>query len=161
MKSRQKTYAWVAVCAAVVAASSACRESDERAANSSGGCAFTVVVYDGHSYRSTAAKVAPVPGDSLARVRATSCRDTPDAAAEPGQEVELVAIAGVPPEVAVMRRDERSIVFVRDDVDVASLPPALARLLEPASLTRPTSRSSFDPWQGIVAPTPSSTLGAR
>jgi Family of unknown function (DUF6281) len=130
MTSRYGPVATLAVSALLVVGSVACGSSEETdSPSSSAGCAFVAIDYDGHTYRGTAAKVAPVAGEPLGRVAVPPCRDTPDAADEPADAIELAAIEGVPSDVAVMRRAEHSMIFVRDDVDFAVLPPALARLL--------------------------------
>ena len=129
MISRKAALFALAVCAILVLASAGCGASDKTDSASSSGCAALVVEFDGHTYRSTAAKVAPVSGDPLGRVTVPPCRDTPGAGEEAAEEIELMAIEGVPRDVAVMRRGEQAMIFVRDGVDSDDFPPALARLL--------------------------------
>ena len=96
MISRKAPLFALAVCAILVLASAGCGASDKTDSASSSGCAALVVEFDGHTYRSTAAKVAPVSGDPLGRVTVPPCRDTPGAGEEAAEEIELMAIEGVP-----------------------------------------------------------------
>jgi uncharacterized protein DUF6281 len=82
----------------------------------SASCAF-IVSYDGHDYFGNAVKVTPVAGASLGTGTIPPCDDT-GGALEPtsAEEVEVTAIQGVPPTVAIMLAGRTDIVLLRDDV---------------------------------------------
>jgi hypothetical protein len=90
------------------------------------------VDYDGHRYVGSSVLAAPAYGQTLGRGTLPACNDTPGAVDDaPDQLVEVIAIKGVGPETAVALRDHSDIVLIRDDVDQAKLPPALAKLMAP------------------------------
>ena len=61
--SRYGPVTTVAVSGLLVLASAACDSSEETdSPSSSAGCAFVAIDHDGHTYRGTAAKDAPVAG---------------------------------------------------------------------------------------------------
>src|SRR4051794_3053049 len=123
-----RTLATVAVAAGVVAASACGGSSDGAPPGVAAACAL-IVRYDGHTYRGTAVKVAPVTLEPVGRGELPPCQDVGDRTAVPAEEVELVSIADVPATVAVARRGDTSAILVREDVDFDRLPAALARLL--------------------------------
>ena len=88
-------------------------------------CAM-LVSYDGHNYLGTAVQVEAVPGDSLGNGTIPPCYDTGGAGTTVhAEQVELTAVQGVPPSVAIMLAGRTDVVLVRDDVD--KLPKELRR----------------------------------
>ena len=87
-------------------------------------CAL-LVSYDGHDYLGTAVEVEPVPGESLGNGTIPPCNDTGDVTtANSAEEVEVTAVEGVPPTIAIMLAGRTDVVLVRDDV--TELPKELA-----------------------------------
>jgi hypothetical protein len=83
-----------------------------------------LVQYEGRDYLGTAVEVTPVPGDSLGNVTIPPCNDTGGAVTTiPAEPVEVTAVQGVPPSVAIMLAGRTDVVLVRDDVK--KLPPEL------------------------------------
>jgi hypothetical protein len=83
-----------------------------------------LVSYDGHNYLGTAVEVKAVPGDSLGNGTIPPCNDTGGAGTTiPADPVEVTAVQGVPPSVAIMLVGRTDVVLVRDDVE--KLPPEL------------------------------------
>ena len=81
-----------------------------------GACAM-LVRYDGHDYLGTALEVEPVPGDSLGNATIPPCNDTGGAGTTvPAEQVEVTALQGVQPSVAIMLAGRTDVVLVRDDV---------------------------------------------
>ena len=77
-----------------------------------------LVSYDGHNYLGTAVQVEAVPGDSLGNGTIPPCNDTGGAGTTvPAEQVELTAVQGVPPSVAIMLAGRTDVVLLRDDVD--------------------------------------------
>jgi uncharacterized protein DUF6281 len=78
-------------------------------------CAF-VVRFDGHLYSGYAVKAKPSQGDSLGTGTFPPCDDTggalPPAAAE---QVEVAAIDGVDPSIAIMLPGRHDVILVRED----------------------------------------------
>ena len=94
-------------------------------------CLFAVD-YDGHRYIGSTVLAKPEYGSSLGDATLPACNDTPGAVDNtPDQTVEVVGIKGVPPDTAIALRDHSDAVLIRDDVDQANLPPALAKLMPP------------------------------
>ena len=88
------------------------------------------VDYDGHRYVGSSVLAPPAYGRSLGQAKLPACNDTPGSVDEaPEQSVEVIAIKGVAPEIAVGMRDRSDTVLIRDDVDQQNLPPALAKLM--------------------------------
>jgi len=88
-----------------------------------GACAM-LVQYEGRDYLGTAVEVTPVPGDSLGNGTIPPCNDTGGAGTTiPADPVEVTAVQGVPPSVAIMLVGRTDVVLVRDDVE--KLPPEL------------------------------------
>jgi len=88
-----------------------------------GACAM-LVQYEGRDYLGTAVEVTPVPGDSLGNGTIPPCNDTGGAGTTiPAEPVEVTAVQGVPPSVAIMLVGRTDVVLVRDDVE--KLPPEL------------------------------------
>ena len=86
-------------------------------------CAM-LVQYEGRDYLGTAVEVTPVPGDSLGNGTIPPCNDTGGAGTTiPADPVEVTAVQGVPPSVAIMLVGRTDVVLVRDDVE--KLPPEL------------------------------------
>jgi len=86
-------------------------------------CAM-LVQYEGRDYLGTAVEVTPVPGDSLGNGTIPPCNDTGGAGTTiPAEPVEVTAVQGVPPSVAIMLVGRTDVVLVRDDVE--KLPPEL------------------------------------
>jgi len=132
----------------LVLLTTACGSTSTTTSDSFAACAL-VVEYDGHTYRGTAVKIAPVTGHSLDQGAVPACRDTPDSADEPGRAIELAEVDGISPEIAVTQRGEHGTIFIRDDADYDRLPPELARLLTtPRCDVEPIELSG--PWQGIL-----------
>jgi hypothetical protein len=98
------------------------------AADVAASCAF-VVDYDGHRYLGNAAPVGPVEGTSLGTATQPGCRDTPGEPEPQDLDVEVAAVEGVSPEIAIVIRGRDDSILIRDDVDFDRLPPELARLL--------------------------------
>ena len=87
-------------------------------------CAM-LVSYDGHNYLGTAVEGEPVAGESLGSGTIPPCNDTGGAGTtSPAEEVELTAVQGVPPTIAIMLAGRTDVVLVRDDV--TKLPKELA-----------------------------------
>lgn len=81
-----------------------------------GACAM-LVRYDGHDYLGTALDAEPVPGDSLGNGTIPPCDDIGGAGTTvPAEQVEVTAVQGVPPSVAIMLAGRTDVVLVRDDV---------------------------------------------
>jgi hypothetical protein len=79
-------------------------------------CAM-LVSYDGHDYLGTSVEAKVVPGDSLGKGTIPPCNDTGDAGTPiPAEQVEVTAVQGVPPTVAIMLAGRDDVVLVRDDV---------------------------------------------
>jgi hypothetical protein len=88
-----------------------------------GACAM-LVQYEGRNYLGTAVEVTPVPGVSLGNGTIPPCNDTGGAGTTiPAEQVEVTAVQGVPPSVAIMLAGRTDVVLVRDDVK--KLPPEL------------------------------------
>ena len=86
-------------------------------------CAM-LVSYDGHDYLGTAVEVEAVPGESLGTGTIPPCNDTGGAGTTiPAEQVEVTAVEGVPPTIAIMLAGRSDAVLVRDDV---KLPKDLA-----------------------------------
>jgi hypothetical protein len=87
-------------------------------------CAM-LVSYDGHNYLGTTVEGKPVAGESLGNGTIPPCNDTGGAGTtSPAEEVELTAVQGVPPTIAIMLAGRTDVVLVRDDV--TKLPEELA-----------------------------------
>lgn len=87
-------------------------------------CAM-LVSYDGHDYLGTSVEVDPVPGESLGTGTIPPCNDTGGAGTTiPAEQVEVTAVEGVPPTIAIMLAGRTDVVLVRDDVK--TLPKELA-----------------------------------
>ena len=79
-------------------------------------CAM-LVEFDGHDYLGTAVDVEPAPGESLGSGTIPPCNDTGGAGTTiPAEEVEVTAVEGVPPTVAIMLAGRSDVVLVREDV---------------------------------------------
>lgn len=79
-------------------------------------CAM-LVSYDGHNYLGTAVDVEPVPGESLGSGIIPPCNDTGGTGTTiPAEEVDVTAVEGVPPTIAIMLAGRTDVVLVRDDV---------------------------------------------
>lgn len=82
----------------------------------SASCAM-LVEYDGHNYLGAAVEVTPVAGESLGTGTIPPCNDTGGAGTTiPAEEVEVTAVQGVPPSIAIMLAGRSDVVLVRDDV---------------------------------------------
>ena len=82
----------------------------------SASCAM-LVSYDGHNYLGTAVDAKVVPGESLGNGTIPPCNDTGGAGTTiPAEQVEVTAVQGVPPTVAIMLAGRDDVVLVRDDV---------------------------------------------
>jgi hypothetical protein len=119
-------------------------------ADASGACAV-VADFDGRRYVGTGVKVVPVPGKPIGEATVPACNDTPDAAAGDSDTMNVAAIPGVPPSVAVQSVSEPSIVLVREGQDPATYPAELTRLTQ-----GPRCDPAHEPivvsgvWRGIV-----------
>ena len=92
-------------------------------------CIFAIE-YRGHHYVGSAVASAPPKGARLGEATQPACNDTPGAVEDPADQlVDVVEIEGVRPEIAIALPGRDDVVLVRDDVDPAHLPPALARLM--------------------------------
>jgi hypothetical protein len=90
------------------------------------------VDYEGHRYLGSSVLAPPTYGASLGEAKLPACNDTPGAVDDtPDQVVEVLALKGVAPEIAIAMRDQPDTVLIRDDVDQQNLPPALAKLMPP------------------------------
>ena len=84
-----------------------------------------LVEYDGHNYLGTAVEVTPDAGEALGTGTIPPCNDTGGAGTTiPAEQVEVTAVQGVPPRVAIMLAGRSDVVLVRDDVE--KLPKELA-----------------------------------
>jgi len=82
----------------------------------SASCAM-LVEYDGHNYLGAAVEVTPTAGESLGTGTIPPCNDTGGAGTTiPAEEVEVTAVEGVPPTIAIMLAGRSDVVLVRDDV---------------------------------------------
>lgn len=82
----------------------------------SASCAM-LVSYDGHNYLGTAVDSKVVPGESLGNGTIPPCNDTGGAGTTiPAEQVEVTAVQGVPPTVAILLAGRDDVVLVRDDV---------------------------------------------
>jgi hypothetical protein len=92
----------------------------------SGSCA-PALEYDGHLYLGYRAGESVKQGTPLGRGKLPSCDDVgPDVAPEPAVDIEVAAIAGVSPSVAVLWLDrDDDLVYVREDAEMGSLPTGL------------------------------------
>jgi hypothetical protein len=92
-------------------------------------CIFAVEL-DGHRYLGSTVSRAPKTGAALGPAKQPACNDTPGAVDDaPDQLVDVVAIEGVRPEVAIALPGRDDVVLIREDVDSAHYPPALAKLM--------------------------------
>jgi len=83
----------------------------------SASCAM-LVEYDGHNYLGAAVEVTPEAGESLGTGTIPPCNDTGGAGTTaPAEEVEVTAVEGVPPSIAIMLAGRGDVVLVRDDVE--------------------------------------------
>jgi len=83
----------------------------------SASCAM-LVEYDGHNYLGAAVEVTPEAGESLGTGTIPPCNDTGGAGTTiPAEEVEVTAVRGVPPSIAIMLTGRGDVVLVRDDVE--------------------------------------------
>jgi hypothetical protein len=83
----------------------------------SASCAM-LVEYDGHNYLGAAVEVTPKAGESLGTGTIPPCNDTGGAGTTiPAEEVEVTAVQGVPPSIAIMLAGRGDVVLVRDDVE--------------------------------------------
>ena len=90
------------------------------------------VDYDGHRYIGARVLAPPEYGRSLGEAKVPPCNDTPGEVDDaPAQPVEVFALEGVAPEIAIAMRDQPDTVLIRDDVDQGKLPPGLAKLMPP------------------------------
>ena len=90
------------------------------------------VDYDGHKYIGARVLAPPEYRRSLGEAKVPPCNDTPGEVDDaPAQPVEVFALEGVAPEIAIAMRDQPDTVLIRDDVDQENLPPALAKLMPP------------------------------
>jgi Family of unknown function (DUF6281) len=109
------------------------------------------VDYDGHRYVGTAAPVTPVGGRKLGTATRPGCGDTMEGPEPDETEVEVAAIQGVSPDVAILERGRTESVLIRDDVDSGQLPTELIRVLR-----APDCSSGQEPvtvsgrWLGII-----------
>ena len=82
----------------------------------SGACAM-LVHYDGHDYLGASVDAKVVPGDPLGEGTIPPCNDTGGAGTTiPAEQVEVTAVQGVPPTVAIMLAGRTDVVLVRNDV---------------------------------------------
>ncbi|HEX3255198.1 MAG TPA: DUF6281 family protein [Gaiellaceae bacterium] len=87
-------------------------------------CAM-LVRYDDHNYLGAAVEQMPGPGESLGTGTIPPCNDTGGAGTTiPAEEVEVTAVEGVPPTIAIMLAGRTDVVLVREDVE--KLPKELA-----------------------------------
>lgn len=106
-------------------------EPAKTAAVSEAVCLFAVD-YDGHRYVGSTALAPAALGKPLGQASIPACNDTPGAVDDaPERSAEVIAIAGVAPEIAIALRDHADVILIRDDVDEANLPPAVAKLMPP------------------------------
>ena len=90
----------------------------------SASCAM-LVEYDGHTYLGASVEATPVPGESIGTGTIPPCNDTGGAGTTiPAEQVEVTAVQGVPPSIAIMLGGRDDVVLVRDDVQ--KLPKELA-----------------------------------
>ena len=83
--------------------------------------------YDGHLYLGSRAGEGVVQDASLGRGSLPSCDDGgPDVDPGPAIDIDVAAVAGVSPSVAVLWQDRGDdLVYVREDAELGSLPPDL------------------------------------
>lgn len=93
-----------------------------------GGCAATVE-YAGRTYFGHAAEVPPSAlGEQLGSGIIPACNDT-NASGGRAEDVVVVELIGVPPEVAIAATYSDTTVFIRQGSDFESLPPTLRDLI--------------------------------
>jgi Family of unknown function (DUF6281) len=115
----------------VVAGGVGCRSDGNDTVAGSASCA-AAVRYGGHLYLGHHVATPPAEGEALGRGALPPCDDTGRSmVGEPPELVELVALEGVPSAIAVIRRGDDSIVYVREGVKLADLPAALAEAVRP------------------------------
>jgi hypothetical protein len=113
-------------------------------------CAF-IVEYEGHRYVGNYAHVSPIDGKPLGTATQPGCQDTPDGPAPEAREVDVSAIDGVSPDVAITIRGRDDSILIRDDTDSERLPGALARLVRtPTCSSREQRVWISGRWLGIL-----------
>jgi hypothetical protein len=127
-----------AVLAAAVLALAGCGGADETTPGSTspppdqsaaaGSCAMQLV-YEGRTYVGYGTTTPPAPGRRLGTAEVPPCMDTPGIEAGEASQVDVRAVPGVDPELAVA--DGESL-YVRADADPGTFPDALSELLQPA-----------------------------
>jgi hypothetical protein len=154
---------WVrAACAlAVAAALAACSNRSARpgssGSNARGGqgtirgdasCAF-VAYFQGHTYEGLSVRIAPVEGELLGTAVLPGCDDTGGQERPPPDEViQVAAVAGISPDVALVWHDVTDTVLVREGT--GPLPPELQELLETPSCDPADAPIGLDgTWLGI------------
>lgn len=121
-----------------------CGDEGARVDAGEGDCA-SVVRYEGHLYQWSNVEVAPREARPLGEA-GLYCNLSEGA--EPYENIELVAIEGVSPEVTLAWRQHSDMVFVRDGLD--PLPPEVARLMQaPKCRPRDQRIELAGPWQAI------------
>jgi hypothetical protein len=92
-------------------------------------CIFAVE-YDGHRYLGSAVTSAPPDGAALGQAKQPACNDTPGAVEDGADQlVDVVAVEGVRPEVAIALPGRDDVVLIREDADPGKLPAALTKLM--------------------------------
>lgn len=114
-----------------------------------GSCAF-VVTFRGETYVGRQAIVQPEPGDFVGNALMPGCSDSGESP-EPDEEISVVELPGVHPDVAVVWNGNPGTILVREDVD--PLPPEVQRYFEsPACDPEDEPVELFGRWLGILAP---------
>jgi hypothetical protein len=111
-------------------------------------CAF-VAYFQGRTYEGVGVRIAPVEGELLGTAVLPGCDDTGEQASPPPNEViQVAAVAGISPEVALVWHDVSDTVLIREGT--GPLPPELQELLETPSCDPADAPIGLDgPWLGI------------
>jgi hypothetical protein len=121
-----------------------------RGASGDAACA-AVLEFRGHTYTGSGVRVAPIPAQPLGEGVIPTCRDQPDQPADPAFTVEVRAIDGIAPEIALTAPGHGEL-YIRDDVDLERRPPALMRLLRTPTCDPADEPIALrGPWLGISA----------
>ena len=111
-------------------------------------CAF-VAYYQGRTYEGFDVRIAPAEGELLGTAVLPGCDDTGGQGSPPPNEViQVAAVAGISPDVALVWHDVTDTVLVREGT--GPLPPELQELLETPSCDPTDAPIALEgPWLGI------------
>jgi hypothetical protein len=115
-----------------------------------GACALQVT-YKGHAYQGVSVRVAPVEGEFIGQAILPACSDTGDEPEDSAQQIDLVTIPGVSPDVALGWQGHPDTVLVREGVDRSQQPDELTALFRAPRCDRADEPISLEgPWDGIL-----------